>query len=220
MQINSHWSGPVDEWISIASGNCTHIYSSFNLEITANSPWASPWILHVPEILSTFIAVPCRQNCMVHVLSWLSAICNRINSSCVVLETSNGLEWYWNWSFFEQSLGQFLLITLSDIVASESDVSDRYVFSEDASSVLGSVRIVKSDWIPPAYLIYSKAWEGRPPLHTWLSNAPAQSKSCCSEKVWFLPFPKMFQWDLRAPTVEKSSIINMNLGSWLDKPFL
>lgn len=40
---------------------------------------------------------------------------------------------------------------------------------------------------PPLYLMYSKAWEGNPPLQPLLLKAPAQSTSCCSDKE--IPFP-------------------------------
>jgi len=52
--------------------------------------------------------------------------------------------------------------------------------------------------------MYSKAYDGRPPLHPKLLNPPAQSTSYYSEsKVVAEVFWAIAQWASIAPTVEK-----------------
>lgn len=51
--------------------------------------------------------------------------------------------------------------------------------------------------------MYSKAWEGRPPLHPLLSKSPAQSSSYYSLKIEGDYYVYKAQWLSIAPVVEK-----------------
>lgn len=131
----------VNKRIWVALGNSTHVVSSFNFEISSNSPWSSPRVLDIPESFTTIVSVSCSQNCVINIVSCLTAVVNAVNTSVVVLESSNNLEWNCNWSLFVKFLSEFFFVTLGDVIASESDVTNGNMFSEDTSSILGSVRI-------------------------------------------------------------------------------
>mmetsp|Transcript_22118 Transcript_22118/g.72831 ORF Transcript_22118/g.72831 Transcript_22118/m.72831 type:complete len:217 (+) Transcript_22118:2022-2672(+) len=55
---------------------------------------------------------------------------------------------------------------------------------------------------PPLYMMYSKAWDGRPPLHPLFLKSAAQSTSCCSLSRTISPV-LMACRDSRAAAVEK-----------------
>lgn len=133
------WSVNEREWVALS--NTAHVDSPFDFEVPLDTPSRSPGVLDVPKVLSAFVSVSGGQDRVVDVLGSLSAIVNAVNTSVVVLESADDLEGDWNWSLVPQLFGQLLLISLGNIVASESDVSDGNVSSEVALSVLGSVWI-------------------------------------------------------------------------------
>ncbi len=131
--------GSVDQRVWVALGNSTHVGSSFDFEEAWYPPIDSPRVLDVPEALSIIGSVSSGQNCVVNVLGCLSTVFNSVNTSVVVFESCNNLEWNCNGSFSVKLFSHLLFITLGNVVASESDITNGNVLSEDTGSVLGSV---------------------------------------------------------------------------------
>lgn len=133
--------GIVDEGVGVALANSAHVSSSLHLEISSSSPGSSPRVLDVPEGSSVLDSVSGCQNGVVDVHSGLAAVVSPVDSGEVVLETGNYLEGNSNWSSIVESLCELNLISLGNVEASMTNVSNSNVLSEDTLSILGSVGV-------------------------------------------------------------------------------
>lgn len=78
---------------------------------------------------------------MIDILSSFSTVCNTVNSSCIIFKSSNDLEWNWDWSLIPKFFSQLLFISLSDVVTSESYITNCNMFSENTWSIFSCVWI-------------------------------------------------------------------------------
>jgi len=121
----------VNKRIWVALGNSAHINISFHFKISLSSPCSTPWIFNIPELLSILRSKSCCQDCVVDILSSLSTIINTVDTSCIILESCDNLEGDWNRSDIVESFCHLDFITLSDVEASVSAISNWNLWSVD-----------------------------------------------------------------------------------------
>lgn len=139
---------PVNKRIGVALSNCTHINSSLHLEISLNTPCCTPRVLDIPELNSLFISISSCQYCVVNILSGLSTVSNSVNTSCIVFESSYNLEWDGNGSCIIESFSEFIFISLRDVIASMSAISNWDIWSMNAWICFGYIWIGNT-WLEP-----------------------------------------------------------------------
>lgn len=117
-------SHSVNERIWVALSDSAHVSTSLDLEVSTDSPWCSPRVLDIPELHSFFLSETCGQNCVVNILSSLSTVVNWVDTSCIVLESSDNLEGHRDGSSIIESFSEFVFVTLSNIIAAVSAISN------------------------------------------------------------------------------------------------
>ena len=127
--------------VGVALSDGAHVGSSFHHEVSIWAPGGTPRVLDIPEINALISSVSSCQDGMVNILSTFSTVGNWVNTSSIVLETSNNLEWNGNGTSVVESFCQFLLISLSNVIASVSAIAGNNFFSMNARVSFSNIRI-------------------------------------------------------------------------------
>ena len=114
----------VNERVWVALADSAHVVSSFHLEVAIDSPRSSPRVLDVPETCSLFNSVTSGEDGVVDIHGSSSTVVDCVDTSGIVLESSDNLEWNWDGASVVKSLSKFSLITLGDVVAAVPDIGD------------------------------------------------------------------------------------------------
>lgn len=115
----------INQRIGVALSNCAHVLSTNYLEVSSISPSCSPRVLNIPEGSIALNSITSSQNSVVYILGSGSTVINSVDSAHVILEAVNDLEGNSNGASAVKSLCELDFISLSDVVASMSYISNR-----------------------------------------------------------------------------------------------